>query len=75
MLGRLLVGQVEEEDAGQSADQENDVKPAVVEIELQLPQDFGDDAAVLQRHAHAHEQHRRHKVHALREEQSLGLAK
>lgn len=54
MLGRLLVCKVEEEDAGESADQEDDVKPAVVEIKLQLPQDFGDDAAVLQRHTHAH---------------------
>ena len=72
LLGRLLVGKVEEEDAGESADQEDDVEPAVVEIKLQLPQDLGDDGAILQRHTHAHEQHRRHKVHALREEEGLG---
>lgn len=57
LLGCLLVGQVEEEDAGQGADQEDDVEPAVVEVKLQLSQNLRDDGAVLQRHAHAHQQH------------------
>lgn len=32
----LFVGKIKEEDAGQGADQKDDVKPAVVEVELQL---------------------------------------
>lgn len=57
--------QVEEEDAGQSTDEEDHIKPAVVEIKLQLSQDFCYDGAVFQGHAHAHEQHRGHKIHPL----------
>lgn len=67
LLGSLLVRQVQEEDAGQGADQEDDVEPAVVEVELQLPQDLSYNGAVLKGHAHTHEQHRGDKVHALRE--------
>lgn len=65
LLRRLLVGQIQEEDAGESADQEDDVEPAVVEVELQLSQHVGHDGAILQRHAHTHQQHARHKVHPL----------
>lgn len=57
LLWRLLVSQVQEEDAGEGADQEDDVKPAVVKVELQLSQDVGHDGAILQRHAHTHQQH------------------
>ena len=46
-LWRLLVGEIQEEDAGQGADQEDDVKPAVVEVELQLSQNLCHDGAVL----------------------------
>lgn len=59
------MGQVEEEDAGESADQEDDVKPAVVEVKLQFSQYLSHYSAVLQRHAHPHQEHRRHKIHAL----------
>lgn len=66
LLWCLLVSKIEEEDAGQGADQEDDIKPTVVKVELQLPQDLGHNGAILQRHAHTHQQHRRHKVHPLR---------
>lgn len=65
LLWRLFVSQVEEEYAGEGADQEDDVEPAVVEVELQLPEDLRDDGAVLQRHAHADQQHGRDEIHAL----------
>lgn len=57
-LWGLLVGEIKEEDAGQGADQEDDVKPAVVEVELQLSQNLRHDGAILQRHAHTHQQDR-----------------
>lgn len=57
LLWGLLVGEIEEEDAGQGADQEDDVKPAVVKVELQLAQDFRHNGAILQRHTHTHQQH------------------
>lgn len=65
LLGCLFVSQIEEQDAGESTDQEDHVEPPVIEAELQLPEDLGDDGAVLQGHAHADEQHRGHEVHAL----------
>lgn len=65
LLGCLFMCQVEEEDAGESTDQEDHVEPAVVEIKLQLAQHLRHDTAVLQRHAHPHQQNRRHKIHAL----------
>lgn len=65
LLRRLLVSEIQEEDAGEGADQEDDVKPAVVKVELQLAQDIRHDGAILQRHAHAHQQHARDKVHPL----------
>lgn len=34
LLWCLLVGQIQEEDAGEGANQEDDVEPAVVEVEL-----------------------------------------
>lgn len=65
LLWCLLVSQVEEEDAGEGTDEEDDVKPAVVEVELKLPKDFRDDGPVLGGHAHSDQQHRRDEVHAL----------
>lgn len=62
----LLVGEIKEEDARQGADQEDDVKPTVVEVELQLSQNFGHNGAILQRHAHTHQQHGWYKIHPLR---------
>lgn len=61
----LLVGQIKEEDAGQSADQEDDIKPAVIEVELQLSQNLCHNGAILQWHAHTHQQHRWHEIHPL----------
>lgn len=57
LFWRLLVGEIKEEDAGQGADQEDDVKPAVVEVELQLSQNLSHNGAILQWHAHSHQQH------------------
>lgn len=37
LLWGLLVSKIEEEDAGQGANQEDDIKPSVVEVELELP--------------------------------------
>ena len=36
----------------------------MVEIELQLTEDFGDDLTILERHVHSHEKNGRNKVHA-----------
>lgn len=63
LLRCLLVRKIQEEDAGEGTDQEDDVKPTVVKVELQLSQDIGHDGAILQWHAHAHQQHAGHKVH------------
>lgn len=46
LLWCLFVGQVEEQYAGEGADQEDHIKPAVVEVELKLSEDFCDDGAV-----------------------------
>lgn len=53
----LLVGEIKEEDARQGADQKDDVKPTVVEVELQFSQNFCHNGAILQRHAHTHQQY------------------
>lgn len=67
LLWGLLVSKIEEEDAGQGANQEDDIKPSVVEVELELPQDLRDYGAIFQRHAHTHKQHRGHEIHPLKE--------
>lgn len=41
------MGQVKEEDAGESTDQEDHVKPAVVEVKLQFSQYLRHYSAVL----------------------------
>lgn len=66
-LWGLLVSEIEEEDAGQGANQENDIKPSVVEVELELSQDLCHYGAIFQRHAHTHQQHRGHKIHPLKQ--------
>lgn len=60
----LLVSQVEEQDAGEGADEEDDIKPAVIEVELEFPQDLCDYGAVFWGHAHSDQQHGRDEVHA-----------
>lgn len=57
------MGEIKEEDAGQGADQEDDIKPTVVEVELQLSQNLRHNGAILQRHAHAHQQYGWYKIH------------
>ncbi len=47
LLRCLFMGQVEEEDAGESTDQEDHVKPAVVEVKLQFSQYLRHYGAVL----------------------------
>ena len=56
---------VHENDAGQSADQKNDVKPAMIEAELKIAENLRYDHSVLSRHVHSHQQHRGNKVHSL----------
>lgn len=64
LLWCLFVGQIEEEYAGESTDQEDDIEPTVIEVELQLSKNLGDYGAVLQRHAHSDQQHRGDEVRA-----------
>lgn len=64
LLWGLFVSQIEEEYAGKRADQEDHIKPAVIEVELQFSEDFSDYGAVFHRHAHPDQQHRRDEVHA-----------
>lgn len=61
----LLVSQIEEQDTGEGTDEEDDIKPAVIEVELEFSQDFCDYGAVFWGHAHSDQQHGRDKVHAL----------
>lgn len=65
LLWCLLVSQVEEQYAGEGTDQEDDVKPAVVEVELKFSEDLCDDGTVFWGHAHSDQQHGRDEVHAL----------
>lgn len=50
-----FVGEVEEQYGGESRDEEDDIKPAVIEAELQLSQHLGDNDPVLWRHVHTHQ--------------------
>lgn len=61
---RLLVREVESNDAAEGAHQENHIKPTVIEVELESAQHLGYYRTVLHRHVHPKEQHRRDKVHA-----------
>ena len=42
-LRRLLVSDVEKADAGEGADEEDDVKPAMIEVELEVAQNLRND--------------------------------
>lgn len=64
LLWCLFVSQIEEKYARESADQEDHIKPTVIEVELQFSKDFSDDGAVFWRHTHSDQQHRGDKVHA-----------
>lgn len=70
-LWGVLVSEIEEEDAGQGANQKDDIKPSVVEVELKLPQDLCHYGAIFQRHAHTHQQHRGHKIHPLKDKKDF----
>lgn len=61
----VLMSDVHENDAGQSADQKNDVEPAMIEAELEIAENLRYDHSVLSRHVHSHQQHRGNKVHSL----------
>lgn len=65
LLGRLFMCQVEEEDAGQGTDQEDHVKPAMIKVKLEFSQYLGHYGAVLQGHAHTHEEHGGDEIHSL----------
>lgn len=56
--------QVNNTNCGQCADQKDHVEPAMVEVEVESAQNLGDDHTILGGHVHAHQQHRRAKVHA-----------
>ena len=58
------MGEVEQGEGGGSRDEEGDVKPAVIEVELQVAEHGGDDGPVLGRHVHPHQDHHRGEVHA-----------
>lgn len=47
LLWCLFVSQIEEQYAGEGTDQEDDIKPTVIEVELKLPEDLCDYGAVL----------------------------
>lgn len=64
LLWCLFVSQIEEQYAGEGTDQEDDIKPAVIEVELKLPKDLRDYGAVFWGHAHSDQQYRRHEVHS-----------
>ncbi len=63
-LWRLFVSQIVKGYARQGADEKDNIKPAMVEVELQVAQHLGDDHAVLRGHVHAHEQNRRNEIHS-----------
>ena len=65
LLWCLFVSQIEEQYAGEGTDQEDDIKPTVIEVELKLPEDLCDYGAVLRGHAHSVQQYRGHEVHTL----------
>lgn len=50
-------------DGADGCHQEHDIEPPMVEVELEVTQDFGDDGAILHGHVHPHEQHHRDEVH------------
>ena len=48
------MSEIEEGKSGGGGDEEGDVEPAVVEVELQVAQHRGDDRSVLGGHVHSH---------------------
>ena len=58
------MSEIEEGESGGGGDEEGDVEPAVVEVELQVAQHRGDDRSVLGGHVHSHQHHHRGEVHA-----------
>lgn len=59
-----MMGKVGEEDGDKGGDKEDDIKPSMIEVELNWPKDLRDGFPVLMGHRHAHEQDRGEKVHA-----------
>ena len=46
------------------ADQDYDVEPAVIKVEMYVPQNLGNDNTVVGWQVHPHQQDTRHEVHA-----------
>lgn len=55
---------VEKDDTGHRADQKDDIEPAMIEVELQIPQHLCQHHSVHRRHIHPHQEHRRKEIHA-----------
>jgi hypothetical protein len=53
-----------DDNCADSSHQEHDIEPPVVEVKLQLAEDFSNDGTVLYWHVHPHKQDHRHKVHS-----------
>jgi len=51
----LFMSDIEEGDGGKRRHQKDDVKPTMIETELEIAQHLGDDFSVLKGHVHPHE--------------------
>lgn len=59
-----LMCDVEDSHGNNSTDEEYDVKPSVVEVEVDVSQNLRDDNTEIGRQVHPHQQHTGHKIHA-----------
>lgn len=57
--------QIQKADGGERTDQEDDIEPAVVEVELQVSENLRYDYPILRGHVHAYQENGRHKMHPL----------
>lgn len=67
----LFVGKVKKEDTAHGAHQEDDIKPPVIEVELQIPKNLRQYGAVFRGHVHPQQHNRGEKVgaHNVRDEE------
>lgn len=61
---RRSMSQVQEADGGDGGQEEDQVEPSVIEVELQVSKHLCDDRAILLRHVHPHQDNRGQEVHA-----------
>ena len=54
---------VKEPNRRKSRQQENDIKPSMVKVELQITQNLGNDRSIFKRHVHPHKNNRGNKIH------------